>query len=159
MVQTALNSGFSLFTTESIVDAASIHLLDYLNANTTYYWRVTPFNEYRTCINWSESRSFTTGSGISSVASIEGVNDFVVSPNPVSAGAELTFSIDTQKSFTADFDLISVEGKSVFSRTGLDFSAGNSSISVPTEKLSAGLYFASIRTANGVINKRVVITE
>jgi hypothetical protein len=159
VIQTALNASFSLLAVESIADEASIYLLDYLNDNTTYFWRVAPFNEYSSCMNWSESRTFKTGSGISSVATVEGLTEFTVSPNPASRATDLTFSVSVEKSFTADFELISVDGKSVYSRTGINFAQGNSSIKLNTQQLAAGLYFATLRTANGVMNKRVVITE
>jgi len=159
VVQTALNSAFTLFGQESLVEAGSIFLLDYLNPNTTYYWRVSAFNEYSTCINWSETRTFTTGSGISNVETVEGLTEFALSPNPVTAGSMLNFSISTEKSFSADFELISVDGKSVYSRNGINFAQGATSININTENLSAGLYFATIRSANGVVNKRVVITD
>lgn len=159
IVQTALNAGFSLFAEERVAEDGSAYFLDYLNPGTVYYWRVSPFNEYSTCLNWSETRIFTTGTGLSSVETVDGLTEFVVSPNPVSAGSNLTFSVSTDKSFSADFELISVDGKSVYSRNGIDFAQGNSSISVNTENLSVGLYFATIRSANGVVNKRVVVTK
>jgi hypothetical protein len=159
LIQTALNTGFSLFVVESVVEASSIYLLDYLNPNTTYYWHVGAYNEYHTCINWSETRSFTAGTGISSIETVEGLTEFVVSPNPANAGSELTFSVNATKSFSADFELISVDGKTVYNRNGIDFTQGNSSIKVNTQSLSAGLYFATLRSANGIVNKRIVITE
>ena len=158
IVQTAINAGFTLLAEERLVDAGTSFTVDYLNPGGTYYWRVAPFNEYQACVNWSETRIFTAGF-LSGVETVAGVTEFLVNPNPVSAGAELTFSVETEKSFSADFELISLDGKSVYSRNNIDFTQGNSSISVNTKNLSAGLYFATIRSANGLVNKRVVITK
>lgn len=158
VVQTALNSGFTLLTEERVVSTSSL-VLDYLNSGFTYYWRVGAFNEYSTCLNWSDSRIFTAGEGITNVETVEGLTEFVVSPNPVTTGSMLTFSVNTEKTFSADFELISVDGKSVYYRSGINFTQGNSSISVNTNNLGAGLYFATIRSANGVTNKRIVITQ
>ena len=59
-----------------------------MNSNLKRYWRITPLNNYYTCLaGASAAQQFITGP-TSATVQIEGLNDWHVTPNPISTTAD-----------------------------------------------------------------------
>lgn len=158
LVETALNSGFSLFLEETVVSGLGV-TLDYLQEGVTYYMRVTAFNELTGCVEWSDLRTFTTGDNLSSVDQIDAATSFVVVPNPAKSNTSLSLNVTAKEDFTADLQLVSVNGQLVYSQSVLNFTEGENTLRLDNPVLSAGIYFAVLRSENGVLNQKIVITK
>ncbi len=129
-------------------------------ANATYYWRVRPFNKYITCgTSYTERESFVTGTSVS-VAEIDAVSGWNVSPNPVSSNESLTIQIDATADFDASVVLYNTAGQTVKTITSQVFNPGQSTLEVSTSGLNPGLYIVTmISEDGGVLNKKVVVTK
>jgi hypothetical protein len=128
-----------------------------LQSNKKYYWRVRPFNGYQTCAPMSERWDFTTGTTTSSVEPTY-VTNWMVRPNPVSAGQSLQLEMNTSESFEATVTLRALSGQALHT-VQTAFAAGNSTLEIPTAGLANGMYFLTIQSQGGLLNERVVIAN
>lgn len=158
VVQYALNPGFSLLPGQVITSSTAAVLNDLL-PNQTYFWRVSPYNEYVTCLNWSEVGEFQAGSEISAVRTIEAATEFSVQPNPVEKGGNLLLNITATTAFVADLQIISAAGTPVETQTQLNVNVGENTLRIQNSDLPAGLYFAVLRSENEISNRKFVVTE
>jgi hypothetical protein len=123
----------------------------------SYFWRVRPFNAYQTCAPNSVTWKFSTGAVINTVEPSY-VTNWVVRPNPVSAGQSLQLEMNTNQAFEANIALRTLSGQAVHT-IQTSFSTGNSTLDIPTYGLANGIYFLIVQSAEGVINERVVIAN
>lgn len=142
-----------------VVNGTTRVVSDIFFASFNYYWRVRPFSELPPCgIPYSTTGTFTTGSTVS-VAQIEGINAWSVSPNPVSSTQALNVSLDVAQSFDAEINLYDIAGQLVQSVSAQRFDLGVTNVELETSKLNPGLYIVAIQSENGVMNKKVVVTK
>lgn len=156
LLQVAQSSNMSLLLREYTDWQSGAYLSD-LDNNTQYYWRVKPYNEYSACADWSEIRTFTTGSATTNVENIEGVNTFSVSPNPAQAGTILNVSVNAQNNFTADVQIVGMDGKVLQTIAAQDFRTGANNVTLNAEDFAQGLYFVRLHNKDGVMNRKVVL--
>ena len=145
-------SSFTLTPKRYIVDESEFVLED-LEANRTYYWRVWPFNESQTGAGWGETESFLTGvsSGVIQIASVE---DFSIFPNPVSNGT-LTLALRSTESFEADIRVLDLAGRVVFNSRNQHVTAGGQwSFDIDTESYTNGLYVVQLVSESGVVTAK-----
>jgi hypothetical protein len=157
-LQIAQNASFTLQTREYYDWQPGAYISD-LDPNTNYYWRVRGYNEFSTCSDWSSTRQFTTGAGTTAVSEISEVESMTVSPNPVSSGANLTVSLESSSTFNATIELVNLNGQVLNTIQNQNFRQGSNTISVAMDKLASGLYFVRVRTAEGVMNRRVIVAD
>lgn len=129
------------------------------NPSSLYYWRVKPFGEYFTCNTpFSNTETFTTGNSVNT-NELEIVSGWNIRPNPVSTTQMLNIEIDATQSFDADINVFSTSGQLLKSVGTQNLITGVNTIPVSMANLSAGIYIISIQTTEGLLNKRVVITN
>jgi hypothetical protein len=124
------------------------------NLPTTIYWRVKTIVPYNNCNNLA-SGSFQLGL-LNAVNDIAGVSNFTVSPNPLSKSQALSLQMSSEKAFDAKVKLMNITGQVVKSESRA-FAAGYSEQTISVSDLSNGTYILSVESANGVLNKRIVI--
>lgn len=147
---------FTVLPQRFIVHTNSL-LIDELEPNKKYYWRVRPFNEYYTCTDFSAPESFRTGELAVATRQIESVTEWAVAPNPVVAQAFVRLSVTAAAPFDADLRLVAVTGQRVWHRPAVRFAEGNTTIDIPVVHLPAGLYSLVLQSAKGVLTRRIVI--
>ncbi len=130
-----------------------------LEANTSYYWRVRGYNEYSTCVGWSNIRLFSTGAATTAVSEISEVEMMTVSPNPVNSGAELTVNIESSSSFKGNVEVVNLNGQILNTLQNKNFRQGSNTITIAMDDLATGLYFVRVSTDKGVMNRRVIVTK
>ncbi len=142
----------------SYISFGNTKLVEDLDANESYFWRVRPFSPYRTCTNFTPTRNFSTGEVVST-RTLSQVNRWTVHPNPVKTGDELTVSIEAKESFAAQVRLFSLSGQLL--RTGRveQLAAGENRLQLPVEALKSGVYLLSLRAGEQEMSTRVIITE
>jgi len=152
-------NNFSFNPQRYVLEGTSLVVED-LDPNRTYYWRVRPFAEYVTCgTPFSEIRTVLTNNNIVSTGEIEAVNDWTVRPNPVSSNETLNVAIDAAQSFEAEINLYSITGQLVKTISNRNFGVGLTSVELDINGLTAGLYMVAVTSDEGVINQKVVITK
>jgi hypothetical protein len=139
---------------EYVIDETELVLTD-LVADRTYYWRITPFNDYHFCAPISEVGTFTT-TGVSNLPTVEGLTAFHIYPQPAKTGSEITADLTTQTSLNGNLRLYSSLGELLWDLP-FDYSPGKHSVSIPTTRLAAGLYILAVQTPNGQTVRKLVV--
>ena len=129
----------------------------FLIPNKTYYWRVRPYGTYKTFGGFSLANKFTTGS-VNAVNEIAGIDNFTILPNPVSSGQSLEINLTSAKSFEGVVKLNTVAGQ-VVKTEKMRFEAGVNAKFLNINTLSKGIYILTIEAEQGVLNKKVVVSE
>ena len=150
---------FAFVPTRFIVYGTSKTVEDIFDLDVTYYWRVKPFNNLHTCASTTNSSSFRTGTAVNTQDVVSFVNEWSVDPNPASNAGTLNIRIDSETSFEADVNLFSMNGQLAKSIGSRRFDAGNNLFQLSLNDLSSGVYLLSLQTAEGKMNKRIVITD
>lgn len=122
-------------------------LLTNLDDNRKYFWRVRPFNEYVTCATarqGSFKTPFTSG-----VKEIEALSAWQIAPNPAAADAAVRLFLNAADNFEASVNIFDATGRQVRSLGSQAFTAGETTLELPTENLPNGLYFVTIENADG----------
>jgi Secretion system C-terminal sorting domain len=134
--------------------------VDYpFTAGLNRYWRVTPMNEYVTCMGagiTSANQKFLTGA-TSATVSIEGLNNWFISPNPVANASEINLNTSSDNVFEANIEISTISGQLIFSEKNHQFSAGEYNYILPTEGIGAGMYLISLVQPNSRLTKKLVV--
>ncbi|HRI62472.1 MAG TPA: T9SS type A sorting domain-containing protein [Saprospiraceae bacterium] len=139
----------------SFIVSGTSKLFTDLDDNRQYFWRVRPFNEYVTCAQ-ARQRSFKT-STVSGVKEIEALSALMVAPNPVSGDAAVRLFVNATENFEASVLILDATGRQVRSLSGTKFSAGETTLDLPTTGLANGLYFVAIENATGRAVRKMTI--
>lgn len=142
---------------QSFLTTSTSQLVTSLSPSRTYRWRVRPFNEYYTCAT-PQVRTIITNA-ISDVQHLDLVDAWQISPNPLSAGQSLTLALTARQSFEANLYISSIEGKELYRRENLPFSAGENYQKLELPGLSKGMYVVYIESANGRETRKLIVGE
>lgn len=129
----------------------------FLQANRAYYWRVRAFGRYVTGTNFTVENKFTTGSA-NAVKEISGVEDFTVSPNPISQTSSVEIRLNSERPFSSIIKWTNIAGQ-VVKTEPLNFNQGLNAQLIDVSELNSGLYILSIESEKGVLNKKVVVSR
>lgn len=154
ILEVTLVENFSFVLYRYAVDGTSFVANDLLK-DKTFYWRLRPYNNQHTCTGFMEVNSFSTGS-VTAVRSIEAVTDFIVSPNPVEAGASSFVSLSVTEPMDLDATLLSTTGQ-VVQQFAWQVNTGLNRTELTTQNLPAGLYILHLRSEQGVMSRRLVV--
>jgi hypothetical protein len=123
----------------------------------TYFWRIKAYNNYVACGTFSTRQSFVAGT-LNATNDIASVSNFEISPNPLSKNAVLQMNLTTETAFDAQIKLLNVAGQLMQSEKR-HFDVGASTQNLSVAGLPSGLYFLSVESEKGVLNKKVVIAQ
>lgn len=137
-------------------NTGSLDVTDLL-PETTYYWRVRPFNNTNTCIAYSQGASFSTGEAVS-VEQIEGVESFNLYPNPSNGAAEILLEINTLEIVEAEIVLYNTPGQLVAAYNH-QFNSSANLLRIKTATLVPGAYIIAIQTETDTAYERFLITN
>lgn len=138
-----------------LTNTNSIVIEDLLEPGRNYFWRVKPYNAGYTCAAASSTERFKTGLS-TAVQTISAINNWNLSPNPVSVKGNLYTTVEASTSFEADLKIYSLTGKVVYQITKR-FTIGTTQIAIPTELLSAGIYMIQLTNEKGINNKKLIV--
>ena len=144
---------FSIVFEEQLIEGTTA-VVNELEADETYYWRIRPFNPYETCTDFTSPASFNTGS----VVSTSELNDneiLELFPNPVLNG-ELQMSIRLEQTGTITWRLLDATGALV-QQDDLGSTSGLQRVAVPVAQLPAGVYFIQILTPERQLVRKVLV--
>lgn len=142
---------------KSYIVSGTSKLLTDLDDNRQYYWRLRPFNEYVTCAQ-ARSRSFRT-STLSGVKEIEALSALQIAPNPASGDANVRMFVSASNNFEASVRILDATGKQVRALNNVVFSAGETTLDLPTTGLTTGLYFVAVENAEGRAVRKMSIVR
>ncbi|MCB0638233.1 MAG: zinc-dependent metalloprotease, partial [Lewinella sp.] len=157
LLEIARTANFTVSPQRQIVYGTSV-IVDNLDANRTYYWRVRPFNPLYTCDNESLVESFKTDA---TTATVEppAVIDWQISPNPVRQGHDIAINLQTVEQLETVITLTDLTGRQVQAPRQHTFTVGDNQLNLPVETLANGLYVLRIQTATGQLTEKLVIAN
>ncbi len=150
----SFTSGKTFFVTASNYNVNALNTGNYFSAGVTYYWKIRAIVPYNNCTN-SASSVFRTGT-LNAVNDIAGVSQLTVSPTPLSINGILTIEMETETAFDAKIKLFNSIGQ-VIKTENRHFDTGYSAQQMPLGNVSNGTYILTIESAQGVLNKKIVI--
>lgn len=159
LMEVARNSSFTITPYRVITSNTNVTIADQLDADKTYYWRVRPFNNLYACVEFSDAAQFKTGTAATAVNEIKAVSGWSLEPNPVATNAMVNIHLNATTSFEANINLYNINGQLARQIGTKNFVAGENTFSVSTNGLSNGIYLVAIQTAEGQINKRLVVSN
>ena len=151
-------TSFSLFPIRIITSGTSA-VVEELNADTRYYYRVRPYNAHYTCADNSATTSFRTGTEVVSTTSPEFVEAFTVAPNPVRAQNELQVYLNTDQAFSGQLELLDINGRATAIREQHQFALGENRISLELSDLPNGIYLLRMHSAEGILTQKIVLAR
>lgn len=150
---------FTLNPIRIIVAGANTRTVTTLEANRTYFWRVRPYNAYRTCMLSTPVATFRTNSTVVATQEITELNEWTVSPNPIVAQGAIQISLQAEKSFDGDFDLFDAAGRRARSLGRQRISSGVTHLEFSMEGLAPGVYMLALSHQEGRELRRVVLAR
>jgi len=154
-----LVAGFSTaLRVESTITGETQFVSYDLNPNTTYYWRVLPFNRGNLCSTegTSASGSFTTTDQEVALEDVEGLEAFEVSPNPVNNNQAITVYLNSKKAMDGQLSLYNVAGQRIHSEA-VQVAASDNTFSLDAQGLAAGLYVVHLEFADGAVQQKLIV--
>ena len=145
-----------------VTKTSSFLLQGKLEPNKTYYWRVIPFDaEGGTCqiINSASKSKFTTSAFPVATHDITDLNQWTVSPNPLTQGQMLNIDLSVAQGFDAKISLYNAIGQEIKSLGNKQIEAGQTRLTFDTADLTQGIYFVRVQTANGTESKKVEVSN
>lgn len=124
-----------------------------LEPDSKYIWFVHPFNETSSCYK-SSKKIFDTGSTLTTVEDIQGVQTIELYPNPGKAVDRVTLAMDVDTSLNLDISILSTNGQLVNQVTkNLQTGPNKIKLDIPN---TPGVYLINIKHEKGVITKRYI---
>lgn len=128
-----------------------------LRPNRIYYWRLRPFSSRYTCAVYSDVRSFTTTSKMTTgVRSMPAVDAVSLQPNPLRKGRSLQVTIQGRSPSTITLEVRSLSGQILWQGQERIL-PGTQTWQVPIGQLSGGLYLLRLWDASGALAKKFVV--
>ncbi|MFZ4543852.1 MAG: zinc-dependent metalloprotease [Saprospiraceae bacterium] len=133
-----------------------------LEASKSYFWRVIPYDaEGGTCLNLNDAvkAKFSTSAFTIGTSDISALNQWSVSPNPVSSGNPIRLSMNVGQDFEATIALYNAMGQEIKSIGKQQITAGNVQLTIETDGVSKGIYYVRLQSEKGIESKRVIIAD
>lgn len=137
----------------------TVAIVNTLETDKTYYWRVKPLAPLNTCEAYTLGNSFQTS--LLLAAAIEENNllgNYFISPNPVQSGSQLTINYQSDYSFEGSVQLYDLTGKELMSEV-LNVIGGVNSINLTMPQLSEGMYVMTISDGSRTETSKIVVTK
>ena len=158
LLQVALLPTFSnqLTIYNEVVNGTN-QIVESLDSNRTYYWRVLPFNESYTCSDFSSTGSFKTGAEESTISN-DLIGAFELLKNPVRLNEPIQITILANAAFEGEFHLYNMNGQRVKQYGKQNFDIGTTTLfEFATDHIATGIYLLSLDTGSDVLHKKVLI--
>ena len=130
-----------------------------LDADRNYYWRVRPFNAMSGCAPTSDLTSFRTGIGETSTETLDFVEAFTVSPNPVFGQSELQIRLSSEEAFNGQIEVLDITGRPTGVQRQYEFATGDQQLNLNIDRLTSGIYLLQITTNEGRLTQKVVVAN
>lgn len=158
VVQLNINANFNgnVFNSFITSDTSAI-VRDILTPNRQYYWRVRPVNRYDVSGAFGEVFRFRNGAFTTATVDRQLDAALQLSPNPVRS-TDLLLSLTGIDGQRAAYQVFDPSGRMIVERRGLNLVAGSLSTRVPTQQLSAGVYFLRLSIDGRTVSRRFVVT-
>lgn len=150
-------ASFTFNPVKTIVDESELIIPGPLTDNANYFWKVWPYNETQTGAMYSPTQNFVAGLG-TGINEITDIQDYALTPNPVSDHVNATLTMYATQAFTATLKLVDASSR-VLSAQSIQVNTGQSVHPIEATNLPAGIYFVIVNTAKGNLVERLLVVE
>lgn len=151
-------SSFSISPVRIITEETSA-VVETLEPDRNYFWRVRPFNAHTTCTDNSVNERFRTGEFILNNDTPSEVESFAVAPNPVAGQNELNVYLSTTEAFLGQVELLDLNGRTTPIRRPFEFTIGENRLNLDLSDLPNGIYFLRINGLTGSLTQKVILAR
>lgn len=155
-VQISRFSAFNVFDEYEVTSSSLV--VNNLQNDKTYYWRVRPYNDYSFCTVFSENGTFETGE-VTAIRSLGKASEVSVYPNLLNKREAITVSLTTPQSLQLQVQLINTFGQIVTNRSFSTLSGNNQFQVVLPQNLTPGTYLIRLSIEAESITEKIVITN
>jgi len=134
-------------------------VLNNLEPNKGYIWKVLAFNDYSTCSGFSSQRIFKTGDIFSDTFEVPGINNWWIQPNPARSSDPVLVNMEAPQSLEIDLTLRTMSGQVINTIKNYPVPGGISVIEIPAYGLPAGMYLVTLQSKEGIETKRAAIVD
>ncbi len=131
-------------------------IIDGLDEERNYFWKVIPYNEYYTCASPSKVERFKT-STTTAVQEIPSINYFNVYPTLLNNKRLVTIDIQSESPFDALISVFNYQGKLLQPSQKWLLRTGANRESIDFIKYAPGLYLVQIATVEGNITTKILV--
>ncbi|MCB0654572.1 MAG: zinc-dependent metalloprotease [Saprospiraceae bacterium] len=131
-------------------------LIQDLEPERNYFWRVRPFNEYYTCANATPARRFKTAKTVS-VQELPFVRFMSIFPTVLKSSDALHIELDSEIGFNSEINLIDVSGRIMQRWIDQYFIPGSNRKQLQLNALPAGFYFIRLQTDQGTVVQKIIV--
>ncbi len=139
-----------------IVEEPNVFITE-LQPDEIYTWSVTPFNDGYACAD-RETNILRTNNITTNTKDPSFAETVTVQPNPVRVGEGMSVIVASTKSLQGTLSVYDLAGKSHLSERML-INSGKNNINLDTNELQSGVYMLSLATAEGSINRKLIISN
>jgi hypothetical protein len=126
------------------------------NALIPYGWRVLPYNYGYTCAPFSNTINFNTYTRPVGLEQKAAVPVLRLYPNPVLRGQSCVVDLQAEMEMQVEYQLFNSTGQSLW-QGQVQLETGTQHLSLPTDQLSAGLYWLMVKTPWGLVQEKLVV--
>ena len=144
------------FDVRSFITNDTKIIIDHLDTDRNYFWKITPFNEYYTCSGSSEVERFKTSIS-TSVEEIASVESFAVYPTIARSNQTISLEMESQEPFDGLLSVFDYAGKPIISEKSWTISQGFNKTEVQFNNLPSGIYILQVATRKGSIHRKILV--
>ena len=127
-----------------------------LDAERKYFWRVRPYSNYSSCIPFSTKGRFETGTTTTGLDELEWSSSFEMYPNPLSVATSLNVEYTLPESTSLYLDILDLTGKRVYTQN-IEGAKGKNKHQITLSPLPKGLYLLNLIGNEGQVTRKIII--
>ena len=133
-------------------------ILNDLQNNKTYYWRVKPYNAYSFCTVFSETGTFETGE-VTNVQNLSQTTNIKVFPNLIQRQGQINIAVEAQATFRLYAELFNAVGKAITSDHFQVLTGKNNFQMDLGPTLAAGTYYLKMANGDEAVFEKIIVTQ
>jgi hypothetical protein len=145
-------------TVRFLVDENQL-ILNNLDPNKGYLWKVLAFNDYSTCTGFSSLKIFKTGDVFTDTFEVSNIDNWWIQPNPARGNDMLSVNLETPTALEINLSLRTMTGQEITTIKNYKVPGGISIIEIPTSGLPAGMYLVTLQSKGGIETKHAAIVD
>jgi hypothetical protein len=83
----------------------------------------------------------------------------IIAPNPSLVGSPINIQLNSTENFMANIRVLNMQGQLVSTITEQPINLGDNTITIPTQNLSAGMYWINIQSDKGMLTQKFIVTQ
>ena len=144
----------------SFISNETSAVVEGLDNDANYFWRVLPFNEYYTCQPSGDRTVFrTTLETVTSSQELKAVEELSIYPNPVNDDDEVRLFVKAKERITGQLKIHNNTGQEVFTLTNQQLLPGENTIVINSGQFNTGVFSLTFYSEEGSISEKLIVVK